>query len=138
MFKLILIVALVGQGPATGKEMFFSANELKHYCNSITYTGEVRSETQKAAADVLSCTEYIKGIVDAFGFAIWATNDNPTICIPRGTTAISLVNIVKYFMYQNLKKWDFSETPAAAVVVVSLADAFPCEETSPFEDDIIW
>jgi hypothetical protein len=136
----MIIVLIIGQGPATGKEMFFSAEQLKNYCNSISYDGSVKSAKTEATADALTCTEYIKGIVDAFGFSVWVTNTQPFICIPEGTTAISLINVVKYFMFRNKNEYQFYETPAAAIVTIALTQAFPCPgaEDNPFENDILW
>lgn len=105
-FILVMLPILVNAG-------YYTGNDLKPFC------------TSDRSVEELQCLKYIEGIYDSHDSLFHIGKAKRIFCVPENTTSGQLKEI--FIKYLNDHPEDLQMT-ASSLVIVSFADAFPCNE----------
>lgn len=116
---LTLLVSSQGQSDRDQRIIWMSGNRLAANCEHLTNCQRGGACTDDDSVRAGTCMGYIKGVSDAA----------PGVCIPRGTEARQIIEIVIQRMNKNpdLLKGERGEMyMASAIVGDALRTAYPC------------
>ena len=110
--RLVLLVLLVELlGATTADAGFYTGNILYDFM-----TSQVVGERGAAIA-------YVAGVADADELTVTTRRIAPPFCIPKGVTGSQATDVVKKYLEVHPEQRHY---PAAGLVVVAFAEAFPC------------
>jgi hypothetical protein len=124
---LALLVSSVGQNSWDQRTIWMSGNKLAASCKHLqTCEDSATICTGRDSVEAGTCLGYIKGVSDA--------GSKNNICIPKGTTARQIVEIVIQRMAKNpeLARNESGEmTMAADIIEDALRAQYPCPTSKP-------
>ena len=123
--RVVLLAVIVSLAPTSLFAGFRTGSDLSHDCKTYVQWTSSRGLPAEEALDGTQCLEYIKGAIDAYGYATVRNLIKPpdSICMPHGFTGEQAVLIVLKYLDNHPENLHLD---AGGLVWVAIHSAFPC------------
>jgi len=119
LFELISKPVCAEDSPPRTITIYTNGEQLTAYCRSFLITQRQRQGTTQQYADAANCYGYVTGVFDTLS----EVNMLGQICVPAGSNANSLSEVVAKFLDENPERRNQS---GAELVMEAWLKSFPC------------
>jgi hypothetical protein len=124
MFAALTWSPAPAEGPARKTvSVYVGGEELTRYCRSFMITRRLGQGTPQQLADAAGCYSYVTGVFDMLTELTEQGRIVLPFCIPEGTNAHALTEVVATFLGKNPERRNHS---GADLVGTAWSESFPC------------